>query len=148
MYSCNEPVSKENKGEIEQTESKSSAEQVALEFINDYVDFCNDQNSELNLIEWISKQTKVTENFKFQLIKIMSEAEKQDPELGLGFDPIFNAQDYPENGFELEKAEKESEFIHVKGKNWSDFRLKIKMEKKNKKWFVNGIGIINMPEYE
>lgn len=101
LFSCKKPVSKEIEVKIEQTESQSLAEKIALEFINDYVSFCNDRNSELNLTEWISEQTNVSENFKIRLKKIISEAGKQDPELGLGFDPIFNAQDYPENGFEL-----------------------------------------------
>lgn len=148
LFSCKKTVSKENKVKIKQTESQNSSEKIALEFINDYVIFCNDRNPELNLTEWISEQTNVSENFKIQLIKIISEAEKQDPELELGFDPIFNAQDYPENGFELEKSESKSEFITVKGKNWNDFKLKIKMEQKNDEWLVNGIGTINMTENE
>jgi hypothetical protein len=144
LFSCKQPVSKKK----EVVNEQNQAENIALEFINNYVDFCNDQNSALGLIEWISEQPNVSEKFNNELTKIIIEAEKIDSELGLGFDPIFDAQDYPDNGFELEKSDKKSEFITVKGKDWNNFKLKIKMERKNEQWFVNGIGIINMSENE
>ncbi|MCX7549642.1 DUF3828 domain-containing protein [Xanthomarina sp. F2636L] len=144
LFSCKQSVSKEKEVAIEQNQ----AELIALEFINNYVEFCNDRNTELGLTDWISKQPNISENFKNELKKISTEAEKNNPELGLGFDPIFDAQDYPDNGFELEKAEFKSEYITVKGKDWNDFKLKIKMERKNEQWLVNGVGIINMTENE
>ena len=148
FFSCKKSVSQEKEVTIEKTKNQITAEKIALDFINKYVEYCNDRNSELGLIEWISEQPNVTENFKLELKRIILEAKKQDPELGLGFDPIFDAQDYPDSGFELEKSVKKSEFITVKGKEWSDFKLKIKMELKNEQWLVNGIGIINMSEKE
>jgi len=146
FFSCKETGSTDKKPLIEHTQNQ--AENIALEFINNYVEFCNDQNSEFDRIEWISKQPNISEKFNNELKKIITEAEKNDSELELGFDPIFDAQDYPENGFELEKSEFNSEFITVKGKDWNDFKLKIKMECKNEQWLVNGIGIINMTENE
>ena len=112
------------------------------------MEYCNDRNSEQGLIEWISEQQNVTENFKIELKRIITQTEKVEPELGLGFDPIFDAQDYPDNGFETENFNKQSELVTVKAKNWSDYKLNIKMERKNEQWFVNGIGIINMSEKE
>lgn len=148
FFSCKETGSTDKKPLIEHVQNLNQAENVALEFINSYVRFCNDRNNKIGLTEWISGQPNVSEKFNNELIKIIIEAEKIDSELGLGFDPIFDAQDYPENGFELEKSDKKSEFITVKGKDWNDFKLKIKMERKNEQWFVNGIGIINMSEKE
>lgn len=144
LFSCKQSVSTEKGDIIEQNQ----AENIALEFINNYVGFCNDRNSELGLTEWISEQSNVSEQFNTELKKLITETEIIKPELGLGFDPIFNAQDYPNKGFELDKSDKKSEYITVKGKNWNDFKLKIKMERKNEQWLVNGIGIINMTENE
>nr|MBP6315517.1 hypothetical protein [Chitinophagaceae bacterium] len=73
-------------------------------------------------------------------------AYKQDPELGLGFDPIFDAQDYPEKGFELVSFDEKTNFIVVKGKDWADFKLTLKMVEENEQWLVEGCGIINIPK--
>jgi len=144
LSSCKQSVSKEKEVVIEQNEARN----IALEFINNYVEFCNDRNSELDITEWISEQPNITEKFNNELKKTITEAKKIDSESGLGFDPIFDAQDYPDNGFEFDNSDKKPEFITVKGKEWSDFKLKIKMERKNEQWLINGIGIINMSEKE
>ena len=103
LFSCKKSISQEKEVTTEQTENQNSAEKIALDFINKYVEYCNNRNSEQELIEWISEQQNVTENFKIELKRIISEAEKKEPELGLGFDPIFDSQDYPDDGFENEK---------------------------------------------
>ena len=146
--SCKNVVSIEKEVVIEQTESQNSAEKIAVDFINHYVEYCNDLNSEQGLIEWVFEQQNVSKYFKTELKRVVTEAEKKEPELGLGFDPIFNAQDYPENGFELDQWDNKSKFLTVKSKDSSDFKLKIKMIRENEIWFVNGIGIINMTEKE
>ena len=65
--------------------------------------------------------------------------------MGLGADPIFDAQDYPDQGFELDSFDSETNFIVVKGKNMSDFKLTIKMVNENENWLVDGCGMINIP---
>ena len=76
---------------------------------------------------------------------MIEEAFKIEPELGLDFDLIFDAQDYPDEGFELESFDNKTNYVVVKGKNWTDFRLTIKMVLENNKWLVDGCGIINIP---
>lgn len=144
FISCKNTVSEKKEVVIEQAKNQNQAKKIALDFINDYVVFCNNQDSEIGLLDWVLKQSNVSENFKTDLKKIIADAAKQDPEIGLDFDPIFDAQDYPDKGFEFEKSEKNSEFIIVKGKDWSDFTLRIKMMYKDETWFVNGVGVINM----
>jgi len=99
--------------------------------------------SEIGLIEWVNQRHDVTGEFKNELNRILEEAEKNDPELGLGFDPILDAQDSP-NRFKLDKSE--SEYLIVKGENWTEFRLTLKMKLVDNKWLVDGAGIINVPE--
>jgi len=120
-----------------------SKTQVALEFVNNYKNFCDTKDSRLDDIEWSMKQSNVSESFKEELKKILLQAEKDNPEMGLGFDPIFDAQDYP-NDFEIDKADVNSEYISLKGKNWSDFKLKIRLILKNNIWLVDGAGIVNI----
>ena len=114
---------------------------VAIHFINRYADFCNNLTSEIEIIEWVNDRQDVTKDFKTELNRILSEAKKQNPNLGLGFDPILNAQDCPDE-FEIDK--KDSEYIVVKGVEWSDFRVTIKLKFEAKQWLVAGSGIVNI----
>lgn len=133
---------------FEKIELELKAEKVALSFINNYVEHCNRENPKIGIIEWTFKQNNITEKFKSELKKVIQESENQHPELGLGFDPIFYAQDYPDKGFELDTIESNNLYIIVKGKNWNNFKSKMKMKFKNGDWLVNGVGIINMNEKE
>lgn len=145
---CKESSSQEAKVNNEPSETSIAAIKTALNFINNYVDYCNDLNSEITLKDWINEQSQVTENFKKELKRTIAKADQQEPLLGIGVDPIFDAQDYPENGFEIDTFNKESDLVRVQGKEWNDFKLNIKMTLKNGQWFVNGIGMINMSENE
>ena len=133
---------------IEEIEYQNSAGKIAVDFINSYVNYRNDQNSQLELIDYISQQQNLTQYFKAELEKIIIEAQKNDPELGLGFDPIIDAQDIPVQGFELDKFNEPSGLVTVKSKSTDHFKINIKMKRINEKWFVHGIGIINMSEKE
>nr|WKN37209.1 hypothetical protein K4G66_00615 [Tunicatimonas sp. TK19036] len=124
----------------------SPSPEIALVFINDYIKFIDDGSSELTLVEWVKSQKTVTDNFKSELERIITEAKIQDPELGLGFDPILDAQDYPEKGFELHQQDTDSEFLIVQGIEWETFQLTMKIKESDGKWLVDGSGIINIPE--
>ena len=143
ILSCHTTESKREPSEMAKSQSIEPYYQVAIKFINDYLDFSNDLNSEIGLIEWVNQRHDVTREFKNELNRILEEAEKNDPELGLGFDPVLDAQDSP-NRFKLDKAE--SEYLIVKGENWTEFRLTLKMKLIDNKWLVDGAGIINVPE--
>lgn len=116
---------------------------MAIQFINDYLDFSNDAKSEVGLIDWVSNRNDVTAGFKNKLRFVLAEAEKNDPELGLGFDPILDAQDSPDK-FELDKTD--SVYLTVKGVNLPEFKLTLKLKLEENKWLVDGAGIINVPE--
>lgn len=117
---------------------------VAVQFINDYVSFCSQQvDSENN---WIAENKLLTDNFKASYIKLIESAFKEDPELGLGFDPILDAQDYPDQGFKLLRYDHDTGFVTLEGKDWADFILVLKVVKQKGKWLVDGAGVINIPE--
>jgi hypothetical protein len=136
-------------GSVNKTESTVSprTEKIdnALKFINDYVENCTKMNKAIRAIDWVNSNQLTTENFKSELTRIINEANKIDPELGLGFDPIFDAQDFPDKGFELESIDTTTNFLIVKGKDENQFRLTMKVSKENGKWLVAGCGIINIP---
>ena len=71
-------------------------------------------------------------------------ARKADPELGLDADPVLDAQDFPEKGFELNNCDSTAGYVSVKGKDWKDFFLVLKVVHENNQWLVDGVGIINI----
>jgi hypothetical protein len=117
----------------------------ALIFLNSYVDNCNKMKGSIGVVEWVNANKLTTNNFRTELKRIMDEANKLEPEIGLDADPIFDAQDYPDKGFELDSFDSETNYIVVKGKNWPDFKLTIKMVSENDDWLVEGCGMINIP---
>ncbi len=118
----------------------------ALKFINGYVDNLNEMNKAIGIIEWVNSNQLVTESFKKELSRILDESYKNDPELGLGFDPIFDAQDYPDSGFEIGSIDTISNYLILKGKDWSQFKIVMKVKYEDTNWLVDGCGIINIPK--
>lgn len=131
--------------------SESITEQqktVALEFINGYVENANRMGKALETREWVKQNPLVTKSFVKAVTKLIDDAEKADPELGLDFDPIFDAQDYPEEGFQVMQADEKTGYVTVSGKEWTDFKLKLKLIREGQHWLVDGAGVINIPEEE
>jgi len=116
---------------------------VALNFINVYLNFVNDFKTEVKLMDWINNRNDVTVEFKNELKTILVEAYTNNHEDDLGFDPILDAQDSP-NKFELDQTN--GEYLIVKGENWPDFRLTLKLKLKDGTCLVDGAGIVNVPE--
>lgn len=126
-------------------DKKNNSVDNALIFINSYVDNCNKMNESIGVVEWANSNELASDYFKTELEKIITEANSVDPEMGLGADPVFDAQDYPDKGFELDSFDEKTNFIVVKGKNMPDFKLTIKMVKEDENWLVDGCGMINIP---
>lgn len=147
LLSCQPTISK-NQADVAFSQNSNDPDpSIALQFINDYVAFSNERGkAQLGLVEWVSKQTTVTEHFKKELRSIVEKAEKEDPELGLGFDPIFDAQDYPGNGFELDKLDNKTGYLIVKGIELEGHKVTMKIKLVNGSWLVDGAGIVNIPE--
>ncbi len=103
----------------------------------------SDTESEVSFIQWISERSDVTDGFKKKVEEIRTKAKADAPNYGLGFDPILDAQDHPDK-FELEITK--SEYLVLKGKTWSNFKLTMRLKFENGIWMVDGAGIINIPE--
>lgn len=147
--SCGQTTETKETGEQNPNESEQQKDNlpvaIALDFINSYVENCNKMNVSIGIVEWVNSNNLTTNSFKTELKKLIEEAFKIDPEMGLDADPIFDAQDYPDKGFELESFDNKTNFIVVKGKDWPDFKLTMKMVLENNNWLVDGCGIINIP---
>ncbi len=128
-----------------ETESTDIKYDKALTFINGYVDNCNKMGEAIDIVDWVNSNDLTTNDFKVELKRILDEANKKEPEVGLDFDPILDAQDFPDKGFELESADEKTNYLTVRGKDWENFKLTIKIIEKNRDWLVDGCGIINIP---
>lgn len=114
-------------------------EHRAIQFINSYVENCNLGKNAVDILEWSENNALSTKNFKSHLKKIIENNR-------LDFDPILDAQDYPEEGFELEKIIADT--LIARGKNWKEFKIKMKIKQLEGLWFVEGIGVVNFGENE
>ena len=117
--------------------------QVAEDVLNQYVWACNDSKEPE---EWVENQTLLTDDFKRDYKKMMEEAWKNDPELGLGFDPIFNAQDYSEKGYELSSFDSKTGLVVLQGVDYPDYKVKLLVKLVGNKCLVDGAGVIRMSD--
>lgn len=119
---------------------------VALQFINDYSEFClmriKQKSSDTN---WIQRNPLLTDKFKKLYRSTLDSAYKADTELGLDFDPIFDAQDFPDKGFSILKTDTIENYVTVNGNDWKEFEVVLRLAFVDNKWFVDGAGIINIP---
>ena len=150
--SCNQSAGNKSDGTLSQKTEVSSDSltisdtDVALEFINDYVDYCNKLEDEGDLVGWVNSNKLVTAEFKQELARLIDDANKKDPEWGLGADPILNGNDYPDTGYELKSFDPVSNLIYLKGKDWDMFEVTLRAKCIDGKWLVDGSGFVNMPQ--
>lgn len=125
---------------------------VALNFINQYTGMLQTHFPALEeaagTLEWVEAHPDASEDFKKALEDLLDEAEKEAPGFGLGFDPILDAQDFPDDGFVLYQVHEAGGYVTVEGKTWDDFRVRIKLIWDQGKWWVDGAGIVNIPDSE
>lgn len=123
---------------------KESPTDVALTFINQYVKSINTTKGGKTPYDLVKNSKLVTANFKKRLKKMIDDANRKDPEMGLGFDPILNGQDYPEKGFELKNFDKKKNLVIVQGIDWPEFTITVKIVNIKGKWLVDGCGVVNI----
>jgi hypothetical protein len=115
---------------------KENKIKIALTFINAYVENCNKLNESIDIIDWVNSNDLTTNNFRTELKTILNDE-------SVNADPIFEAQDYPDKGFDIDSIQ--GDYLTVKGKNWPEFKVTIKLILDNDKWLIDGCGMINIP---
>ena len=128
------------------TESK----QAALKFINGYVQYMQQYRPDSN--QWVAKHKTLTPSFKTTYKKLIDAALKEDPELGLGFDPILDGQDFADKFDKIKSCNEKSGVMLLSGSWGPDTKermeVAVKPVNKNGKWLIDGSGVINIPETE
>jgi len=147
LFSCqpkNEKATPENS--TSETSKVTVDYTVATRFISDYTHFLNTSTDPKATLVWIQNNKLLTSGFKANYTRIMEEGWKEDPELGLGFDPIFDGQDYPDNNYTITAIDSLSGFVTVSSDSWKEFEVVTRVIQNGKQSLVDGSGIINIPE--
>lgn len=120
--------------------------QVAVNFVNSYIDSLEKEKDHFEIRKWARNSALTTEDFNEKLDSMITDALKTEPEYGLGFDPILNAQDYPDRGFRLLTFDKATGLVTVSGIEWDNFQIKVQLVWRNSKTLVDGCGAVNLRE--
>ena len=122
---------------------------IALQFIKEYIDFTNPtNNSNLTTDEWIEKNQVLTANFKKEYKLLLKKALEDNPELGLEFDPILDAQDFPDDAYTKANSIAYNGYIKMFSKTMKDYYILVKIIDQNGVKMIDGCGAINIPEKE
>jgi hypothetical protein len=122
---------------------------AANSFMNEYIKYCVDaynNKTKETTGHWVKRNTEITDNFKSTYAKLVEDANKEDPEMGLGSDPILDAQDYPDHGFKILSCDEQSDLVTLQGIDWEAFTVVVKTIKAERGWLVDGAGVINIPK--
>ena len=97
------------------------------------------------MIQWVNSNSYLSDAFKQVVQKKITDARKEDPELGLDFDPILNAQDYPDKGYRAKEIQiaGDKAYVVMEGIGAPDFKVSVDLVSINNQWKINGIGHIN-----
>ncbi len=136
LFACETPK-KEVKTEVDA--------RIALEVMNNYVANCNALKDPQ---KWVQNNRLLSHDFKEAYKSMIEDAFKEDPEMGLGFDPILNAQDFPEKGFKVSSVLLEKRMVILEGIDMPDFTVATRLVEINGKWLLDGAGAIRIPKPE
>src|SRR4051812_45299984 len=101
------------------------------------------------LIRWVTSNRYLSDTFKKVFRKTIVDARKQEPELGLGTDPILDGQDYPDHGYRAREIQiaGDKAYVVMQGIDAPTFKrdrpLSVELVNTNNTWKITGIGTIN-----
>lgn len=142
LLSCSNAPEKEDSFSENNIQENYIDIEVASKFLNQYAN----RDFSIDMEKWVKDSEMTTENFQKALRKLMEEAWQENPELGLGFDPIINGQDTPDDGYDLENYDPLTGYAIVSPNGWEETKIPVKLVNVNGKTLVDGCGIVNIPE--
>lgn len=128
-------------------ECATGAENAAGTFMNAYVKqilAMEHKHKKGSIGQWLHANRELTESFKKSYQSLVDGAKRDDPESGLDFDPVLDAQDFPDKGFVVESCDAAG-FVTVRGVDWETFKVTVKVVNTASGWRVDGAGVINIP---
>lgn len=143
LISCSNQTDKTNSADDKKVTVFKLDSTASIKFANEYVELNNKMVGLSEISSWIENNNLITDNFKKSYKAIIDNVSEEEP---LEADPIFDAQDYPDKGFEIESYDKNTGYIILKGIDWSDFKINLKLTNSNDQTLVDGCGIVNIPD--
>lgn len=120
-------------------DDKADATKVANDFYKTYVTaISKSEDGE----EVVKESPYLSEGFKKAYDALQKKARKEDPELGLGYDPIICGQDFPDVGFAVSKItiKEDKASVTMKSKDKAfDSVIQISMIHQDDVWLIHGI---------
>lgn len=117
---------------------------TALSVINTYC--VGLDNWDGDPLDWLLQHPQTSPNFKQSLQDIIQAAQKENPEFGLDFDPVLDAQDFPDKGFVLKDYDPSTGYMTLSGVEWPEFLLVVRAVEHENRWYLDGAGVVNIPE--
>ena len=118
--------------------------EIAADFINSYVENLKKRSESIEIRKWTEASELVTDKFKSTLDSLITAAFELEPEYGLSFDPIINAQDYPDGGFQLLNFDESTGLATVNGIEGPSFQIPVMLVIEDGRTLVDGCGAINI----
>ncbi len=140
ILSCGSEQSTDQQQPSVVSSNRETAVQTALQFVNDYVAYNDSAGVRASSVDWLFAQPNVTETFKQKLKEAVEAAQVE--ESGLDADPIINAQDFPEQGFEFDSCDSAAKFIVVRAIGQPEFKVTVKVIEQQGKFWLDGCGEI------
>lgn len=138
-------------GLIDQAQASCKQQaQVALAFMNGYVAYSQaimGSKTTMNTASWLGKFPHLAADFIPAYKKLEAQGREQDAELSWGMDLIFDAQDYPDQGFQLLRC-KANDLVELRGRDWPEFTVAVKTVKQQGRYLVAGAGRVNLSASE
>lgn len=120
-----------------------SMENTAITFINSYVSFIEGNSNEFPPYAWVQKNALLSNEFKAAYKKTIEAGYLEDPELGIGYDPILNAQDIPgSKGYMAISCSPEKHTVELQDKENKAFINAVELTYVDGKWLITSIGSI------
>lgn len=113
---------------------------IAADFLNNYNNQYGSSVGPDSLIKWVKKSNLVTNDFKNVYENMHVEAWKSEPEMGLDYDPVLNAQDNPSE-FKIDSIS--GAVVYFSGTDWKDFNAVVELTNENGVWLVHRAGSVN-----
>lgn len=112
---------------------------IAARFVSDWV---RQSGTDADQIQHLSADARIAPELRQAHHSLLDSARRADPELGLGFDPILDAQDNPESGFHPVAVDSEG-YVRVEGPG--GFSVTVRLEPREGHCRITGAGCLRIP---
>lgn len=128
----------------------SKEAQVAAGFMNRYLAYLEDvveRRSEQSVSDWLAADGQAAPEFVAAYRQLEAEGYAHDPEMGWGVDLLLDAQDHPDQGFALAACSEEPGVVILRGVDWPQFEVAVRVSPSAQGNQVLGAGLVNVPEH-